>query len=36
MLKRGHILSDVAARVELVRFPNPLQIEFFRSHRGIE
>jgi hypothetical protein len=30
-LKRGRILSDLAARVELVPFPNPLQTEFFRN-----
>jgi len=30
-LKRGHILNNVAARVEIVPFPNPLPIEFFRS-----
>jgi hypothetical protein len=30
-LKRGHILTDLVARVELVPFPNPHQIEFFRS-----
>lgn len=30
-LKRGYILNDLAAGVELMPFPNPAQIEFFRS-----
>ena len=30
-LKRGHILRDLAARVELVPFPNALKTESFRS-----
>jgi hypothetical protein len=30
-LKRGHILSDLAARVELVPFPRPFEFDFFRS-----
>jgi len=28
--KRGHLLNDLEARVELVPFPNPRQVEFFR------
>ena len=30
-LKRGHILNGLAARVELVPFPNPSRTEFFRN-----
>jgi hypothetical protein len=30
-LKRGPIFSDLAARVELVPFPNRLEAEFFRN-----
>jgi hypothetical protein len=30
-LKRGAIFSDLAARVELVPFPNRLEAEFFRN-----
>jgi hypothetical protein len=30
-LKRGHILNDLAARVELVPFPRPFELDFFRS-----
>jgi hypothetical protein len=30
-LKRGSIFIDLAARVELVPFPNPLEPEFFRN-----
>jgi hypothetical protein len=30
-LKRGHILNDLAARVELVPFPRPFEFDFFRS-----
>jgi hypothetical protein len=30
-LKRGHISNDSTARVELVPFPKPFELEFFRS-----
>jgi hypothetical protein len=30
-LKRGHVLKDLAARVELVPFPRPFELEFFRK-----
>ena len=30
-LKREHLFDDLAAGVELVPFPNPLQTEFVRS-----
>jgi len=30
-LKRGYILNDLAARVELVPFPRAFALEFFRS-----
>jgi len=34
-LKHEHILNDLEARVELVPFPNLVQMEFFRSLLGI-
>jgi len=33
-LKRRHILNDLAARVELVPFPRPFELDFFRSLPG--
>ena len=30
-LKRGHILNDLVARVELVPFPRRFELDFFRS-----
>jgi hypothetical protein len=30
-LKRGHILNDLAARVKLVPFPTPFELDFFRN-----
>jgi hypothetical protein len=30
-LKRGHILNDLAARVKLVPFPRPFELDFFRN-----
>jgi hypothetical protein len=30
-LKLGHMLSELAARVELVPFPRPLESDLFRS-----
>jgi hypothetical protein len=30
-LKRAHILNDLTARVELVPFPRPFELDFLRS-----